>query len=253
MDGHKMFRWICSGIALLALTTTARAQDAEHNLAPAIRIAKQSMKTAEELQDYSANFFKREVVGGQTIVHSMAVKMRQEPFSVYLRFHKPHDGREVIYVEGQNNGNLLAHETGIKSVVGTVSLSPNSKEALSESKHPITEMGIANLVKQLIKQWEFESKYGESEVKYYPNAKLGDRQVKVIESSHPTPRKQFPYHKTMLYIDKETNLPIRIEHYAFPVGGQPAQRVEEFTYSNVQTNIGLTNTDFSTQNPNYGF
>jgi hypothetical protein len=176
MDGHKMFRWICSGIALLALTTTARAQDAEHNLAPAIRIAKQSMKTAEELQDYSADFFKREVVGGQTIVHSMAVKMRHEPFSVYLRFHKPHDGREVIYVEGQNNGNLLAHETGIKSVVGTVSLSPNSKEALSESKHPITEMGIANLVKQLIKQWEFESKYGESEVKYYPNAKLGDRQ-----------------------------------------------------------------------------
>jgi outer membrane lipoprotein-sorting protein len=253
MDGQKLLRISCLGIALLAISTTAQSQDAEHKLAPAIRIAKQSMKVAEGLKDYSANFFKRERVGGQTIVHSMAVKMRHEPFSVYLRFHKPHDGREVIFVKGQNNGNLLAHETGIKSVVGTVSLSPNSKEALSESKHPITEMGMANLVKHLIEQWEFESKYGESEVKYYPNAKLGDRQVKVVESSHPVPRKQFPYHKTMLYIDKETGLPIRIEHYAFPVNGQPAQRVEEFTYSNVQTNIGLTDTDFSTQNPNYGY
>ena len=253
MDGRKLARRSCLGLALLLLTTTAFAQEKEHKLAPAIRIAKQSMKVAEGLDDYTATFFKREVVRGQTVVHSMAVKFRNKPFSVYLRFHKPHDGREVIYVEGQNNGNLLAHETGIKSVVGTVSLSPKSPEALSESKHPITEMGIANMAKHLIEQWEFESKYGECEVKYYPDAKLGGRDVKVIESSHPIPRKQFPHHKTRLFVDKETNLPIRIEHYAFPINGQPAQRVEEYTYSNVQTNVGLKDIDFNPQNPNYGF
>ncbi|MBD3672386.1 MAG: DUF1571 domain-containing protein [Planctomycetaceae bacterium] len=241
------------GLALLLFSAIAFAQEKEHQLAPAIRIAKQSMKVAEGLDDYTANFFKREIVRGQTIVHSMAVKLRKEPFSVYMRFNKPHDGREVIYVEGQNNGKLLAHETGIKSVVGTVSLSPKSEEAMAESKHPITEMGIANMAKHLIEQWEFESKYGECEVKYYPDAKLGGRAVKVIESSHPIPRKQFPYHKTRLFIDKETNLPIRIEHFAFPVNGQPAQRIEEFTYSNVQTNVGLKEIDFNPQNPNYGF
>jgi len=254
MDGKFIARYtVLIATAILMRPQYVDAQKKEHVLAPAIRIAKQSLKVAEGLEDYTANFFKREYVNGQIVVHSMSVKMRQKPFSVYLRFHKPHEGREVIYVEGQNNGNLLAHDTGIRSVVGTVSLSPTSKEALSESRYPITNMGMANMVKNLIEQWELESKYGECDVKYYPNAKLGGRKVKVIQCSHPVPRKQFPFHKTLLYLDKETNLPIRVENHSFPQNGRPSQLVEEYTYSNVQTNVGLTDIDFSTQNPNYGF
>lgn len=226
----------------------------EHKLAPAIRIAEQSQKVAEELEDYSANYYKKEIVNNRVIVHSMAMKIRHEPFSVYLRFHKPHDGREVIYVEGANQGMLLAHETGLKGVVGTVSLLPTSAEAMAESKHPITEIGIANMAEHVIEQWKFETKYGECDVKYYPNAKLGERNCKVIESSHPVPRRQFKFHKTRLYIDKETNLPIMVEQFGFPQkqGAKPPL-LEVHTYSNVRTDLGLTDIDFSTNNPNYGF
>lgn len=262
MEGMMTVRLKLLVLILAGQTLTASAQSEadsaeqpkEHKLAPAIRIAEKAQKVAEELEDYSANFYKKELVNGREVVHSMSMKIRHKPFSTYLRFHKPNEGREVIYVDGANQGNLLAHETGLKSVVGTVSLPPNSQEAMAESKHPITEIGIAKMASHIIEQWNYESKFGECEVKYYPNAKLGERTCKVIESSHPVPRRQFAFHITRLYIDKETELPIRVEQYGFPQQqGQAPPLLEVYTYSNVRTNLGLTDIDFDPNNPNYGF
>jgi hypothetical protein len=227
---------------------------AEHPLVPAIKLAQSSLDTVSEAKDYTAVFFKRELLANRMLTHTCTVKVRHEPFSVYMRFLKPHDGREVIYVDGANGGNLLAHETGLASIVGTVALSPKSNEALSESRYPITDMGIKMLVKRIIEQWEAESKYGECDVKYYPQAKLDQVECKVIESTHPTPRKQFKYHITRLYIEKKSNLPIRVEQWAFPsqAGGKPVL-VEEYTYSKVELDAGLADIDFDTRNPNYGY
>jgi hypothetical protein len=125
---------------------------------------------------------------------------------------------------------------------------------MSESRHPITNMGLAGLVDGVIEQWEEETKYGEIEVKYYPNAKLRGMECKVIESSHPRPRRQFKFQMTRLYIDKATNLPVRVEQYGFPAApGQKPPLIEEYTYWNIRTNVGLTDRDFDPENPSYGF
>jgi hypothetical protein len=225
----------------------------QHPLVPALKIARAALETAKDLNDYHATFAKKEVVGRQVFAHSMHIKARHDPFSVYLHFHKPHEGREVIYVEGKNRGHLLAHETGIKGIVGTVSLLPTSPEAMSESKHPITRIGIANMVQGIVDQWEEETKYGECDVKYYPNAKLGPMECKVIESTHPTARKQFKFHMTRLYVDKATGLPVRVEQYGFPAGNGPAPLLEEYTYSDIKPNTGLADIDFDVRNPKYNF
>ena len=69
---------------------------------------------------------KRERIDGTVNPHEyMYVKIRNrkvvngkivQPLSVYLNFFKPATikGREVIYVEGQNDGNIVAHEGGFK-------------------------------------------------------------------------------------------------------------------------------------------
>ena len=44
------------------------------------------------------------------------------------------------------------------------------------------------------------------------------------------------------------------ERYGWPRRqGEKAPLVEEYTYSNIKTNVGLTNADFDTSNRNYGF
>lgn len=227
----------------------------EHPLKAAIRIATQARDQARQLTDYQALFTKAEVVRGRMFSSQMQMKFRTQPMSVYLNFvNQEHAGREVIYVEGQNNGMMLAHETGLKALAGTVPVDPEGELARSEARHPITQIGMANLAEGVILQWEKESAFGESEVKYYAEAKLAERDVLVIESSHPQRRNQFPYAITRLWIDKETKLPVRLQNYEFPHApdGKPVL-VEDYTYTNIQTNVGLKPIDFDVRNPAYKF
>jgi outer membrane lipoprotein-sorting protein len=227
----------------------------EHPLAPALDMAYKAREALEDVKDYEAHFEKKELLGKQTIHTKMTIKLREDPFSVYLLFHEPNQGREVIYVDGKNNGMLLAHETGIKSLAGTVPLPIHSERAMDGNKYPITMIGIRKLLDQVIAQWEEEGKYGETEVKYYPNnPKFGDIEFKAVESKHPQPRKQFRFHITRLYLEKETNIPFRVEQFGFPQkNDKQPPLVEEYTYTKLKTNVGLEDLDFDVKNPKYAF
>ena len=72
------------------------------------------------------------------------VKVRHRPFSVYVKFLGPAElkGREAIYIEGANDGNLMAHGTGIERVVGTLNLEPDSPLAMKGQRYPLTKIGV---------------------------------------------------------------------------------------------------------------
>ena len=228
-----------------------------HPLIRALKYARSSQQSIENARDYTAEFAKSDIVGGQIHAHATLLKYRAKPMSAYLKFKDPHAGREVIYVQGKNGGNLLAHETGLASLIGTISLLPTSTRAMSESKHPITEIGMAKLVIGLIDQWEAESKFGEIDVQYFPQAthkKLGKQEHLVIQAVHPRRRRQFNFHRSRLWIDRKTNLPVRVAHWGFPA--RPNDKpplLEEYTYRNVKLNVGLKDVDFDVKNPKYAY
>lgn len=233
----------------------AGAPQEEHPLKPAIRLAQKSLDALADVTDYQAAIARRELVGNELVVETMQMKFREEPFSVYLLFGGQNAGREVLYVAGRNNNKLLAHEgSGLTSFIGTISLAPDSPQVLKQSRHMITEIGLRNMVSAVITRWEEESQYGECEVKYYHNAKLNDRECLAIEAIHPRPRRQFKFHISRLYIDKETDFGIRVENFGFPQQpGGPPVLIEEYTYSNLKINVGLKDIDFDRRNPQYKF
>ncbi len=241
---------ICLNVSLFAADVAKK-----HPLTPAVKVAKRSLEEAQKVTAFTANFTKHEVVNGRLQPKSdMFMKWRAKPFSVYFKFINPNKGREVIYVEGKNNGNLLVHVTGIISFVGTLALSPTSDRVMAETRYPITNSGLVKMVEGVIKQWEKEMKYDETTVKYYKNAKLNGRPCRVIETSHSVKRKQFPFHMTRLYIDAKTILPLRVDQFGYPsrVGGTPPM-IERYEYSNVNTNVDLKNIDFDKNNRAYGY
>lgn len=251
--------WLVGALASI-LTVSASAQDnagkvdPRHPLAPALEHAYAARQKLAEVKDYEALFTKQELVGRRMRATSMKLKLREEPFSVYLQYVTPHQGREVLYVAGRNNNQLLAHETGIKAIAGTVSLAIDSDDAMDGNRYPITMIGMSKLLDQIVTQWEAEAQYGECNVQYYPDAKVGDVACKVVESSHPQPRKQFKFQKTRLFINTQTGLPVRVEQYGFPQAeGGKSPLVEEYSYSQLRTNLGLTDRDFDHKNPNYAF
>lgn len=245
-----------AGTTRATSATADESQPREHPLQPAIRRVQASLETLESVRDYEATLRKRELVGGKLVDHTMTIRFREEPFSVYLKFIDENAGREVMYVKGQNQDRLLAHEApgSLKSLVGTVSLPPDSPEVRSESRHLITDIGLRNMLKFILKRWEEEAKYGECEVQYYPRARLGETECLVIECTHPRPRKQFLFHISRLFIDKQTNLPVRSENYGWPARPDaPPPLIEEYTYSDIKTNIDLADRDFDRNNPEYNF
>jgi len=238
----------------VATRVTSNTREQNHKLLAAIQMARTSLEQMATVKDYEATFHKREIVGRKLITQRIRLRLREKPFSVYLQFIAPHSGREVIFVEGKNGGNLLAHGTGLEALIGTVKLPPNSRDALQESRYPVTMVGMSNMLETTIHQWESEIQYLDTEVKYFPNAKLGNVECTVIQTSHPKHHDGVPFHMTRLYFEKESNLPIRVEQYGFPTrsGGEPVL-IEEYTYLNVKTNVHLTDTDFDTSNPAYDF
>jgi len=241
---------------LVGLTVNARiARAQEHPLTPFLRLAKESRNAIAAMRDYEALFTKRELVGRTLYTGQMAMKLRQQPFSVYLRFVDANTGREVIYAGPRYQNHLMAHEPpgSFRNLVGTVSLDPNSSTAMAEGRHPITQIGMQKMVDALIDLWQGEMKYGECECQFYPNAKLQGTECQVCECTHPVPRRQFLFHRTRLFIDKKTNFPVRVEQWGFPVGSGEPPLIEEYTYMDIKTNVGLTDGDFDVRNRRYHF
>lgn len=237
-----------------ALSLADEAKSTEHPLAPAIRHAKVCLDKARQMKGYECTFSKKEVVGNEMISQTMTMKVRHEPFSVYMKFAEPSAGREVIFVKGRNDNKLLVHETGFKSLVGTLSLAPEDNMVMAENRYPITKAGIVNMLETVIAQWEEESKYGETDVKYFEDAKVGEYVCRVIESSHPQPRKQFRFQMTRLWIDEKSGLAVRVQQFGFPRRkDQKSPVIEDYTFTGIKPEVRLTDRDFDTKNPNYNY
>lgn len=225
-----------------------------HPLKPCITKAEESLQASRAIKDYSAVLFKQEMVQNKLLSQTLTMKLRHEPFSVYLKFDQPHAGREVIYVDGLNKGKLMAHDSGFRSLAGTVHYIPTSKEAMAENRYPITQAGMVKMLETIIAQWQSAAQYQEVVVKDFVNVKVGEEACLMLETIHPQPRDHFKFHKTRLYLHADTKLPIRVEQYGWPEteGGAPVL-VEEYTYTQIKTNLGLTDFDFDKANKAYQF
>ncbi len=212
-------------------------------------------KTYMALNDYTCSFFKRERIDGELTPHNhMHMKARTKPLSIYFKFVKPTAGREAIYVAGAHGGKALVHDVGIgKLLAGTLKVDPRGSMGMDGNRHPITDAGIGHMIDTIVEAWQKELHASESIVVMHRNAKVGNRSCLMIESVHPKKQPGFLFHMVKVYIDHELNLPIRFEAYDWPRNGRPAELIEEYTYSNLKLNVGLTSRDFDPSNASYSF
>ncbi len=224
---------------------------AEHPLMPCLRLAKGALAEMDaRVQDYSATFVKVERMNGkQGAPQKMELRVRHQPFSVYMKFITPNPGQEALYVANQNDGKLVAMGSGWKRRFGKINLDPEGAMAMKDQRYPITKAGIKNLTAELVMIAEQDVKYAECEVRH-AGAKIAGRPATMIESIHPVPRKNFRYHKAQIFIDNELRLPVAYRAYSWPAeaGGEPILE-EQYTYTDIKINNGFTDADFSPEGP----
>jgi hypothetical protein len=208
-----------------------------------LRLLAEAKKAYAGVKDYSCLLLKRERMDGPLQpLNVMVMKVRAEPFSVYLRWQEPRDkaGQEACYVAGKNNGQMRVRSSGVLGAVGFVSMDPNDPKAQKNSRHSITEAGFGNLLERYAARWEKEREINRTKVSVaeYEYAK---RRCIRVETVHPREAAdQFAFSRNVLYFDKETHLPVRVECYDWPrPEGGAGDLVEEYSYVNVRLNVGL--------------
>jgi hypothetical protein len=227
-------------------------QSGEHPMAPAIRVLNEVLENIDQnVRDYTCTLIKREAVDGElSDPQQIMLKVRQTPFSAYLYFLKPFQGREVLFVDGANNNELVVLEAGWKRNLGKLNLDPNGIVAMRGQKHPITEVGIRNLMAKLIAAKTAESQFMECSVTSNPSTRIGDRSTTLIQIEHPVPRKEFGTHITRIFLDNELRVPIHYDAFLWPEApGQAPPLDASYTYANMKLNVGLAAQDFDATNP----
>ena len=248
---------LCAALSAGCFLAASSVGAEKHSLDPAIKVAENALKRMKSIKGYSATLVKRERIDGKLLEHEYAyVKVRHEPFSVYMYFVGPKKikGREVLYVEGQNDGKLIAHEgSGIINI--TVELKPDCFLAMRGNRYPITHLGIKNLAKKLVERANQDKKLGSPvEVKFLTGAKIGKRSVTCIQVTHPERHPQHLFYMARVFVDDQLNVPVRYEAYDWPKekGGKPLL-IEEYTYLKLDVSKDYTDEDFDRDNPNYKF
>ncbi|MEX2174597.1 MAG: DUF1571 domain-containing protein [Pirellulaceae bacterium] len=247
------------------------ANAAPHPLDPALTMARAALgHIRQDINDFEATIIKRErikgVLGNYEYMYAKIRNRKIEgdqlvvPLSVYLKFLKPKDveGREVVWVEGQNNNKLRAHEGGVAGkFLPSVWLPPDGAMAMRGNLHPIYDIGIENLVLKLIERGEADRKLGpgDTEVRFIEGAKVNDRLCTVIEVRHPVQKPHFDFYLAQIFLDNEMQVPIRYAAFHWPTDPKDTTGpvLEEYTYLNVKLNVGLEDADFDSNNPNYKF
>ncbi|HWL10646.1 MAG TPA: DUF1571 domain-containing protein, partial [Planctomicrobium sp.] len=213
----------------------------DHMLRPALDIAQAGLKKLDEVEDYTATFLKTELVGRKVRESRMTLKLREEPFSVYLKFLNPSAGREVLYVRGANNNRILVKDVGFASLAGTVALDPTGSYAMDDNRYPLTDIGLRTLVTKLIETWLNEADLEGMTVTVKSDVPVDSLKCQLVEVTHSQRHAKAKFQTTRLYIDQATGLPVRLQAYDFPSSRRDATGAlaEDYYYSNLQVNVGL--------------
>lgn len=212
-----------------------------------------------KIPDYTASFFRQERVGGALSEgQTIELKVRHEPFSVYMKWLSGDRGRQLIYVQGQNEGNLLVQPGGIKGrLTGVLSLEPNSSLAMSESRYPVTKAGILELAQIILSYQKQDIQRGAGfRCEFQDGQQFEGRPCYLYLIEYESPQINADYRKSMVFIDKELSMPVCVKNFTWVRDANPEtidqeSLVEFYAYTDLRIERQLTAGDFDQNNSDY--
>ena len=195
-------------------------------------------------QDYTCTLIKQERLRGELgKVQTVAVKFRDKPFSVAMKWVKnPPLGDRVLYIEGEYGGNMLVRPRGlIGKLVGTVMREPDGKDARKNSLRTVDKFGFERSLQSLLKYYEAGKVAGELGKAYGGEGEVAGRRAAVLVR-YLTDDPKYPSYKTLAYIDLEYLVPICVEGF-----DSKDNLICRYVFTDIKFNVGLTDEDFTPQ------
>lgn len=278
-------------LALPALADQDTQATGEQGTPTPEQLLRRAEQTIAKVKDYRGLMIKKERFeeGVETAV--MEFKF-QKPFKVYVKYRKPHQGREAIYIPGWNDNEVKVHKGSFPDL--TVNLDPFGGTAMDGNHHPVTHFGLESTIRISANNLRKAIKRGEGEFKVTDGGMMHGKKVWKIAATFP----RGGYHTTakedetlwdiskrtgqdmflIMYTNKEFDDPDdpdeddkvfipryyggRAEFILDKETGLPVKvstwdwngrLYESYEYPELVLNPGLTPKDFDPDNPAYDF
>jgi len=234
-----------------------------HPMEPVLKYARAEQDYLRQaVRDFTCRLIKRERIDGflqdtQFIDMRLREEVLQqgrvvEPLCIFLQFAGPKKiaGRRVLYIEGQNNGKMLVRNGGKHFDYVVVEIDPEGESAKEETLVPITKSGFAAVLSQMIevlnRHVEVDPTGANTEVQWIPGAKINKRLCTVIRVLHPTKQSGLEFHVANVFVDSELHVPVRVDFSTWPTRpNQAPPLLAEYTYTDLQLNVNLPDSDFA--------
>jgi hypothetical protein len=237
-DGGACTHWLAAVGFATAMLTGAADRAAAGDLQDWLREADGALARVES---YTTVFHKQERVGGRLLPEETVFFRFARPFKVRLQWIKePHKGRDVVYIDGENANRLRVREGGLLGLI-PVNLDPRGDMAMRDSRHPITDSGLAVLLGLISSNLERGAAAREVVTQDHGLETVYGRVARRFEGIFPKDAgKGYYCHRAELALDVERKVPLKLRIHDFG-----DQLVESYTYEDLRLNAGLKDADFA--------
>ena len=229
-----------------------------------ILMLEKGVKFLSDVHSYTATFSKVErLEDGDLEKQTMSLKVRQEPYSVYMKWITGDKGRELIYVEGANDGNMLVKLGGFKGrLLPTLRLDPFGSRAMAQARHPVTSAGIKQAAEELLRfrRKDLERPDG-VQCQMLEDQPFDGQLCYCFMIQYKDKSYCKDYRRSMVYLEKEHLMPVQICNYLWIDGAEElspeeladASICEDYRYTNVKMGLQIADAEFRKDHESYGF
>jgi hypothetical protein len=204
----------------------------------------------------TSTFRKQERIGGNLLPEqTYFLKVRHDPFAVYMKCIQPFAGRELIYAEGYNDNQVIGHPPGLaRFLVPRLKFPPDDPLILAESRHPMNEAGLANMIRKMIRFRQMDLQDSDSITVLDRTTTPDGRKWLRSTHLHPVVHAERPLARTVVLYDPPSRLPLRFTGFDRAAGGEKENPLgERYCYDDLVLDAPLSAADFDPANPDYAF
>ncbi len=203
------------------------------------------------ISSYTCTFVKQEKIRGRLSKEQhIKAKFMAKPFSVAMRWFKnPPTGDVIVYVKGKyrdtsDHSQMIVRPTSVflqKLTGGSVLRLPDGPDARRNTLRPVTMFGFENSIKSLLNVYRNAEGNGDCTKQFGGFAEVDGRKCIVLVRFLPDGKK-YPAKKTIICIDLEYLLPVRVIGYDWD-----DKLICNYEYRDVNFDITLQPEDFTPQ------
>jgi hypothetical protein len=238
-----------AAVATKAVTEVKMGKPAIDGLAAYSMMLTEAKLAYGKVADYSGHVIHQDRVRGKLTPDQTAeIRVKTKPASVSLRYVAPNAmmGLELVHVAGRNVGKLRLKPAGSFGPGGFLSVELTDSRATAHTRHLATEVGIGPMIEMLEKNLVIEQRLRNAVQVGVAEYTYAGRPVTRFEVYTDRAHALRYAYRTVVFVDKETKLPIRIEAYDQPTVSSPAtgDLLESYSYVNLKFNQGLGDATF---------